>query len=141
MTIDIQLLTAANAPMLKHTAADVFDFEIREDYLTDFLNDPRHIMYVALDNSLVVGMVSAVEYFHPDKPMQLWINELGVGTEFRCQGIGRALTSAIIEHAKSRGIEYIWVGTEQSNLPAQRCFSSITDVEPAQPFLLYEWDL
>jgi predicted GNAT family acetyltransferase len=61
-------------------------------------------------------MASAVEYFHPDKPPQLWINEVGVALSHRKQGIGRQLVQKLVASAKDRGCIYAWLGTEGSNL-------------------------
>jgi ribosomal protein S18 acetylase RimI-like enzyme len=141
MTIEIALLSTANAELLKDIAPDVFDCEINPQYLEAFLGDPRHIMYLAVDNKVVVGMASAVEYFHPDKPPQLWINEVGVALSHRKRGIGRQLVRELVASAKDRGCVYAWLGTNTDNAAAQACFSSVPEVETPQPFLLYEWEL
>jgi ribosomal protein S18 acetylase RimI-like enzyme len=86
-------------------------------------------------------MASAVEYFHPDKPPQLWINEVGVALSHRKRGIGRQLVQELVASAKDRGCVYAWLGTNTDNVAAQACFSSVPEVETPQPFLLYEWEL
>jgi ribosomal protein S18 acetylase RimI-like enzyme len=141
MSIEIVPLSTANAELLKDIAVDVFDCEINPRYLAAFLGDPRHIMYLAVDNKVVVGMASAVEYFHPDKSPQLWINEVGVALSHRKRGIGRKLVQALVACAKDRGCVYAWLGTNTDNVAAQACFRSVPEVETPQPFLLYEWEL
>jgi ribosomal protein S18 acetylase RimI-like enzyme len=141
MSIEIVLLCHENAELLKDVAPEVFDYEINPQYLAAFLGDPRHIMYLALDNKVVVGMASAIEYFHPDKSPQLWINEVEVTLNYRKQGIGRQLVQKLVASAKDRGCIYAWLGTDTGNVAAQACFSSVPEVEAPQPFLLYEWDL
>ena len=141
MSIEIVLLCNANAELLKNIAPEVFDDEINPQYLGAFLDDPRHIMYLAVDNKVVVGMASALEYFHPDKPPQLWINEVGVALSHRKQGIGRKLVQVLVAAAKDRGCIYAWLGTDMENVAAQACFSSVPEVENPQHFLLYEWEL
>lgn len=140
-SVRIERLTEQNANWLDERAAEVFDNPIRADSLAAFLADPRHVMFFAREGTLVVGMASAVEYFHPDKSPQLWINEVGVSPSHRRRGIGRRLVQALIEHARARGCVYAWLGTDQDNQPAQACFSSVPDGEPAEAFLLYEWEL
>ena len=137
----IILLSEANRGVLDRVAPDVFDEPVRREYLNMFLADPRHVMFVAVDTEIVVGMVSGVEYFHPDKSPQLWINEVGVAPAYRRRGIGRRLTEAMIAEAERRGCTYAWLGTDIKNVPAQRCFESTADVEAPQSFLLYEWGL
>lgn len=137
----IQQLTTANKQCLDRLAPEVFDNAIDPVQLARFLSDPRHLMLVAIEDGLVVGMASAVEYFHPDKPPQMWINEVGVSPAWQRRGIGRALTAALVEAARQRGCAYAWLGTDRDNTAAQACFRSVPDVEPPQPFLLYEWEL
>ena len=141
MSIEIVRLRPANAQLLEAIAPEVFDYEIDPHYLGAFLGDPRHIMYLAVDSQAVVGMASAVEYFHPDKPPQLWINEVGVALSHRQQGIGRRLIQKLVATAKERGCVYAWLGTDVDNVAAQACFSSVPAVKTPQPFLLYEWEL
>jgi ribosomal protein S18 acetylase RimI-like enzyme len=141
MSIEIVLLSTANTELLKNIAPEVFDDRINPQYLAAFLGDPRHIMYLAVDNQVVVGMASAVEYFHPDKPPQLWINEVGVALSHRQQGIGRQLVQQLVTSAKDSGCSYAWLGTDTENVAAQACFSSVPEVSHSQPFFLYEWEL
>jgi len=127
--------------VLQRVAPDVFDNPIDERQLRAFLDDDRHILIVAVDNDTVVGMASAVEYFHPDKQPQLWINEVGVAATHRRLGIGTRLVERLLDTARDRGCVFAWLGTDVDNLAAQACFTSVPRVEEAQPFLLYEWDL
>ena len=139
--IEILRMTRENASLLANLAPEVFDEQIDPDYLDAFLGDARHVMFLAIDEGTVVGMASAVEYFHPDKAAQLWINEVGVATSHRRQGIGRRLVGALIMEAEERGCTYAWLGTETGNESGKACFGSVPDVEDPQAFLLYEWDL
>ena len=141
MTVRIVKLSNDNADVLRHVADDVFDHAIIPAQLRAFLDDPRHVLFVAQDADTVVGMASAFEYFHPDKQPQLFINEIGVAPTHQNQGIGRQLISALIETAKSRGCVFAWLGTEDNNLPAQACFAAVPGGAEPQPFLLYEWKI
>ncbi len=141
MSVKIQRLSDANAELLKNIAPDVFDHSINPQYLEAFLADPRHMMCLAVDEHTVVGMASAVEYFHPDKPPQLWINEVGVASTHRCRGIGRELVGWMIKTARARNCVYAWLGTDTDNAAGQACFAAVAEGEKPQPFLLYEWEL
>jgi GNAT superfamily N-acetyltransferase len=110
------LLCHENAELLKDIASEVFDYEINSQYLDAFLGDTRHIMYLAVDNKVAVVMASAVEYFHLDKPPELWINEVGVALSHRKQGIGRQLVQVLVASAKDRGCIYAWLGTDTDNV-------------------------
>jgi GNAT superfamily N-acetyltransferase len=85
-------------------------------HLAAFVTDPHHVMVFAVDGDTVVGMASGVEYFHPDKALQLWINDVGVTPTLRRRGIGTALTAAPIAEAKSRGCVYVWLGISKTTL-------------------------
>ncbi len=139
--IGLQQIDSANATLLQNIAPDVFDNAIEAAYLKQFLDDPRHFLIVALCENTVIGMGSAFEYFHPDKPPQLFINEIGVAPDYRQRGIGRRLVESLIEVAEKRGCVYAWLGTEADNVSGNACFSSVPEVEDPQPFLLYEWEL
>lgn len=141
MAIDVVRLTDSNSACLGRLAPDVFDNPIDPVQLARFLADPRHVMVVALHEDAVVGMASGVEYFHPDKPPQMWINEVGVSPAYRRQGIGRRLTTALVDIAENRGCDYAWLGTTHDTEGAERCFGSVPGVEPAQHFILFEWNL
>lgn len=141
MSIVIQQLGTDNANLLQTVDPDVFDHAIIPEQLQAFLEDPRHVLFVASDAEQVIGMASAFEYFHPDKQSQLFINEVGVARSHQNQGIGRKLVAALIGVAKNRGCVYAWLGTENNNVAAQACFGAVPGGSEPQPFLLYEWDL
>lgn len=138
-SITIESLTTA--AQLNNVNPDVFDNPIIPESLNNFLNDPGHVMYIAQDGDLVVGMASAFVYYHPDKPAQMFINEVGVADAYQNQGIGRRLIKAMLNEASARGITYAWLGTAVNNKQAQACFNSVADgLKPTESFLLYEWE-
>jgi aminoglycoside 6'-N-acetyltransferase I len=87
--ITVRVLQPDEAHVLEHVADDVFDDPIDPRWCAEFFADPRHHLVVALDGDLVVGMTSGVHYVHPDKGPELWINEVGVASTHRGQGLGR----------------------------------------------------
>ncbi len=141
MPIEIHTLDRTNSQLLNKVAADVFDREVQSQYLSAFLDDPRHDLCFAMDDDTVIGIASAFEYFHPDKPPQLFVNEVGVAPTYRRQGIGRSLVEALLINAKERGCTYAWLGTDADNQSGQACFSSVPGASAPEKFLLYEWEL
>ena len=137
----IRIAALERADQLARVAAGVFDNEVRPDYLTAFIEQPSNAMFIAVDDGVVVGMASGFVYGHPDKPLQMFINEVGVSEDYRRKGIGRQLVQALLNEAKSRGCTDAWLGTELMNESGNACFSSVPNVEPAEAFYLYEWDL
>src|SRR5437773_1610012 len=46
---------------------------------------------------LVVGFASGVHYIHPDKPPELWINEVALAPTRRRRGLGTAVLKSLFE--------------------------------------------
>lgn len=132
-------LTTDNQSALDQIAEGVFDHPLIPEQLEAFLSCPRHTMAIAIHDGLVVGMASAVEYFHPDKKPQLWINEVAVAPDFQNRQIGRRLVRFIIDIGRSRGCVAAWLGTDVNNIPGQKCFGSVANGHPPSNFRLYEW--
>lgn len=141
MKIKIQVVEPTNRELLDNVAEDVFDNEIDQQSLAAFLEDPRHLLVVAIVDGCVVGMASGFEYFHPDKPPQLFVNEVGVTPGLQRRGIGRRLVDRLLDVGRRRGCVYAWLGTAADNQAGRACFGSIPSAEGPEPFLLYEWDL
>jgi len=120
----IKTLSKNDVSLLLKVADDVFDNPVDEKLASEFLNDPRHHIVVALVNDQVIGFASAVHYVHPDKPAELWINEVGVADEHQNKGIGKEIMKELIQLGKSLGCVNAWVLTESDNLPANRLYQS-----------------
>lgn len=139
MTIDIRVLGAGDDDVLRHVADGVFDHAIDPQLAAEFLSDPRHHLIVAIDDGLVVGMVTALDYIHPDKPRQLWINEVGVAATHHRQGIGRQLMAAMLAHGRRIGCVEGWLGTEPDNAAARALY--VAAGGSAETFILYSFAL
>jgi ribosomal protein S18 acetylase RimI-like enzyme len=137
--VDVRLLSSADSAVLHHVADDVFDGPIDPRWAAEFFADPRHHLIVALDGDVVVGMVTAVHYVHPDKAPQLWINELGVAPAHRRRGIGRRLVSAMLSHGRTLECTEAWVGTEVENVAARDLYERAGGT--AESLVLYSFPL
>lgn len=120
----VRLLGSDDADVLKNVMEGVFDNAVDMRLTDEFLRDPRHHLAVALDDGTVVGMASALHYVHPDKPPELYINEVGVAESHRNRGIGRQLLRALLDHGKTLGCTQAWLGTERSNSAARRMYAA-----------------
>ncbi len=87
-----------------------------------------------------MGFASAVHYVHPDKPTELWINEVGVAPTFRSRGLAKAVVHTLLSHARSLGCANAWVLTDQDNAPARALYASVGGRE-TPPQLMVEFDL
>jgi aminoglycoside 6'-N-acetyltransferase I len=121
---DIRILKSGDEAVLNTVAPDVFDNALEPALVAEFLRDERHHLAVALEDGQVVGFASGVHYVHPDKPPELWINEVGVAPSHHRRGIGKAIMGALLRHAKSLGCKEAWVLTERSNRAAMRLYES-----------------
>lgn len=135
----IRLLGPADAAILDSVAPDVFDEPINPHFTAEFLADPRHHLVVALHNTTVVGMASAVHYIHPDKPPELWINEVGVAPTHQRRGIGRLLMQALFARGRELGCQAAWLGTEESNTAARGLYAAVGGTE--EPMVVVSFDL
>lgn len=125
MAISVRLLGQDEAHVLDRVAPDVFDTDIDPAACADFFADPRHHIAIALDGDTVVGIASALQYLHPDKPNEYWINEVGVAPSHQRRGIGTSLLELLLEHARSLGCKDPWLATEQENTAARGLYSAI----------------
>lgn len=116
--IVVRLVQPDEANALDHVVADVFDHPVNAHLWETFRRDPRHHLAIATDGALVVGMASAVHYVHPDKPPELWINEVGVAPAYHRRGIGRKLLQALFDQGHALGCTAAWVLTEPDNVAA-----------------------
>ena len=138
--VQITLLTEGDDIHLRHVADGVFDNAINADWLRALLRDPRHVIAVANHGTQVVGFATAVHYFNPDKPGEMWINEIGVAPNYQRQGIGRALMDALLERGRSLGCVNAWVLTSADNPAAQHLYGSLGRAKRSEQ-LMYEFDL
>lgn len=116
--------------MLANVAPDVFDDPIVPRAVSEFLDDPRHHLAVAVDDGVVVGFVSAVEYVHPDTTRpELWINEVGVAPTHHRRGVGRELLDAVLDARRKAGCGEAWVLTDRANEAGMGLYASAGGVE------------
>lgn len=122
--LSIRCVVASDAASFDHIADDLFDGAIDQERLLEFLDDPRHHLAIAQDGELIVGFASAVHYVHPDKPPELWINEVGVAPSHHRRGLGKTIIAQLLDHGRTLGCKEAWVLTDASNTAARALYSS-----------------
>jgi ribosomal protein S18 acetylase RimI-like enzyme len=133
--LEIRRVGGDDATLFDRVAPDVFDAPIDARRLAAYLREPNHCMLVAMRDGEVVGQVAAVIHRHPDKPTELYIDEVGVTPALHRQGIARRMLDAMLALGTRLGCEEAWVGTEPDNAPARRLYESY-GIE-AEPFVMY----
>lgn len=141
MPLEIRHLGPADETVLSRVAVGVFDHDVDPRLVAEFLHDPRHHLVVAVDSGAVVGFASGVHYVHPDKPAELWINEVGVAPSHQRQGLGKRLLEALFARGREIGCKEAWVLTSPANGPAVRLYESVGGVDMADPPVMFTFRL
>jgi aminoglycoside 6'-N-acetyltransferase I len=136
-SFSIRVLGGGDAAVFRNVAEGVFDNPVDARLVEEFLTDSRHHMVVALASGQIVGMASGVHYVHPDKPAELWINEVGVPPAFQAQGIGKQLVRALLDRGSELGCVEAWLGTEASNTAARRLYAATGGKEEAMVYVTF----
>ena len=141
MAIEIKILGPGDEMVLERVAPDVFDNPIDYRLAAEFLNDRRHHLAVALAANEIVGFASGVTYLHPDKTVELWINEVGVASSYHGQGVGKKLVQALLDVGRAAGCREAWVLTDRSNVAAMRLYEAAGGEESADEVVMYSFVL
>jgi ribosomal protein S18 acetylase RimI-like enzyme len=86
-------------------------------------------------------MASGISYVHPDKPLALFINEVGVSSRFHRRGLGRQLVSRLLETGKELGCTEAWVATELGNKPARALYESLGGIADEEHAVVYVYPI
>jgi aminoglycoside 6'-N-acetyltransferase I len=131
MPFGLRRLTASDAGSFRHVAPDVFDEPVVPDRLRDYLDTTGHLMVLAFEGDLVVGQCAAVIHRHPDKPAELYVDEVGTASTHRRKGIARAMLEEMFAWGRELGCEEAWLGTELDNEAANALYRGYAPVEDA----------
>ncbi|MBY0497197.1 MAG: GNAT family N-acetyltransferase [Cyanobacteria bacterium] len=121
---EIKRLSSDSHSVLDRVAPGVFDNPLSSQLVAEFLGDDRHHLVVAVDQGVVIGFVSGVHYVHPDKPAEMFINEIGVAPGHQGQGVGKATMQELLRYAERLGCREAWVLTNRTNHAAMRLFAA-----------------
>ncbi len=135
--ITCRLLGPDDGRVLDAVNDDVFDNTPIPALVREFLGRDENLIAVAIHAGVVVGMASGVMYIHPDKARQLFINEVGVASEYHRRGIARELCRMLLEAARAKGCTSAWVATEEGNAVARAFYESLGAHEDADKAIVY----
>jgi len=94
---------------------EAFDATVERGLAARYLTDERHHFLGAYLDGEPAGVVTATEILRPDKPPELFLNELVVLPASRRRGVAGSLLAELKRLAADRGCVAIWVLTEQDN--------------------------
>jgi ribosomal protein S18 acetylase RimI-like enzyme len=78
---------------------------------------------------------------HPDKPRELWVNEVGVAPTHQGRGVGRRVLDALLARGRAVGCRSAWVLTSVDNEPARRLYASSGGAEADERPVMVEFPL
>lgn len=139
-TITIRTLGPDDAHVLERVRDGVFDNPIEPSMAWAFLAVRLNLITVALLDGEVVGFVSGTVLLHPDKPRQLFVNEVSVHEDVRREGVGARMIRSITNEARERGCEEAWVLTDTDNEAACALYESLKG-EASSDHVMFTWDL
>ena len=136
----MRVLGSGDAAVLDRVAPGVLDRGIVARLAAEFLGDPRHHIAVAIEDGTVVAFASGVHYVHPDKPTELWINEVAVAPSHRGRGLSKAMLREMLALAERLGCTEASVLTDRANEPAMRAYAAVGGIE-SPPQIMYTFRL
>lgn len=147
--IAVRLVTKESLGLLDRVDDDVFDNPVQPELLSQFVAQLTNHLVVAVaretigsaSEDVTIGMASAISYVHPDKQLQLFINEVAVAESYQRQGVGKRLIEFMLEHGRSLGCTEAWVATEVSNGPARALYVATGGKEDEERAVVYTYPL
>lgn len=118
MAFSVRRIGAGHQTAFQSIAPDVFDEKVDPARLDAYLREPGHLMVLAFEGALVIGQCAAVIHRHPDKPVELYVDEVGTASTHRRQGVARAMLDEMFGWGRELGCEDAWLGTELDNVEA-----------------------
>jgi len=129
MPIALRRVAAGDEKLFEQIAPDVFDEPVDAERLVAYLATPEHLMVLAFDGDTVVGQCAGIVHRHPDKPTELYVDEVGTASTHRRQGIARQMLAELFDWGRELGCEEAWLGTERDNDAANALYRSHAPIE------------
>jgi aminoglycoside 6'-N-acetyltransferase I len=129
MAIALRRMAAGDAAAFETIAPDVFDEPIDPERLAVYLAEPSHLMVLAFDGDTVVGQCAGVIHRHPDKPTELYVDEVGTASTHLRQGIARKMLAELFAWGRELGCTEAWLGTERDNHAANALYRGLRPIE------------
>lgn len=115
-TFTVHHITLATSRLLDQIAEDVFDEEVRPQFLNGYIAAPNHALFVAMLDGVVIGQARAVLHHQPDSAADIYIDNLGVTPAQKRKGVARALVDALVAWGKAQTpCRSVWLATEHDN--------------------------
>lgn len=140
MVVSVFIARRIDAGLFRNAHDDVFDAPPRPDLVDSYLAAPHLHIAIAVEGDRLIGMCSGVVYHHPDKPDQYWINELGVASPWRRQGIATRLIRVTCDHARALDCTEAWVIADPTP-EAMGFYQSLGVAQTGENLAMFSFDL
>jgi len=119
-------LTISDVPLLMKIKKEDPDFNICEENARQFLSNPMNWIFVCIQDNRILGLVRGYELsdIH-NLGNKLYISAVGVGPQYRREGIGTSIFTKLKETCKLLGIRKIFLITEKSNVAANALYKKV----------------
>ncbi|MCB0184810.1 MAG: GNAT family N-acetyltransferase [Caldilineaceae bacterium] len=131
MTIDIRRRQSGDEQLALRVVRDLIPAEERDGgeptitLLQRMLGQESDYLIVALAEGAPVGLLSA--YHMPSlssDSLMAYLHEVAVVAAYQRQGIGKRMVELFKMLCLASAVDYIWVGTENTNAAAKRLYES-----------------
>lgn len=131
MAFTVRRIGQSDTGAFEKIGIDVFDEPVDAARLSAYLATPGHLMVLAFDGELVVGQCAGVIHRHPDKPTELYVDEVGTASTHLRQGIATAMMKDLFAWGRELGCTEAWLGTELDNDAANALYRGMRPSEDA----------
>ena len=118
--IRILQMTAAQVPQVAALEKCCFADPWSENSVASELENPLSLWLVAMDGERLAGYVGSQTVLGESDMMNV-----AVDGDYRCQGIGKKLIEALVEHLKARESHCLTLEVRDSNTPARNLYASL----------------
>lgn len=140
-TVSIHRLGREDLAVLDSLGDCALDHPLQRDLAACYLRDPDKLLLVAMRDGVVIGAGSAIASVHPDKALQLFINEIGVAASCRGQGIGTKLLQGLLERGRLMGCIEARATAEEDNRSARALYEAVRGRQRFARAFVYTWPL
>ena len=140
-SVKVERLGPGDEDRLADAAPGVFDNAVDPDLAGRFLAGGHNVLVAAFEGKRSVGFASGLIYLHPDKPLHLWVNEVGVAPAYRRQGIGKRLMQAMRRVAAEEGCSECWLLAAPDDAAANALYRSLAGWRGPTRQVMYAVDL
>ena len=110
-----------------------------DEYLADLLAKDSFHFYVAMQDELIIGGLTAYEMpMYTEQVTEMFLYEIDVVESYQRQGVATMLIDALKQTCLSKRIKTIYVGTESNNEPAKKLYKATGGAFEEIAWFVYE---